>query len=225
MGGLWSHPVHYSKVPLVTEAYWPATLSASGVGDALSAFLSVACDFGGPSTLGMLSFIFVCVLVSELSLRQYAPGMYWLVFVGAKCHRRVRRRRVGRGPRFWGSNRWVDSGAKRASIMILTRTYTEYHCIPAPRGIHVAAKTALDSTEGTVLFGLVVPGLVWKCFKTELSRDVAFWMVLLVTRPFELFGHTLLTAPASVDSDDDSNLWAGSFSGSGDDVLLQSGYS
>ncbi|RHY94144.1 hypothetical protein DYB37_007235 [Aphanomyces astaci] len=81
MGGLWSHPVHYSKVPLVTEAYWPATLSASGVGDALSAFLSVACDFGGPSTLGMLSFIFVCVLVSKLSLRQYAPGMYWLVFV------------------------------------------------------------------------------------------------------------------------------------------------
>ncbi|RHY62370.1 hypothetical protein DYB30_011556 [Aphanomyces astaci] len=56
-------------------------VKSKGVGDALSAFLSVACDFGGPSTLGMLSFIFVCVLVSELSLRQYAPGMYWLVFV------------------------------------------------------------------------------------------------------------------------------------------------
>jgi uncharacterized membrane-anchored protein len=70
-----------NKVPEVTLYFWVIKILATTVGETAADYLNTTLGFGLTNTTWVMGAALVVVLVAQLRLRQYVPGVYWLAVV------------------------------------------------------------------------------------------------------------------------------------------------
>ena len=71
-----------NKVAEITFIFWLMKIVATTLGETLGDFLSMTLNLGYIAGIGITLLFFLIVLAVQLSVKTYAPWVYWLVIVG-----------------------------------------------------------------------------------------------------------------------------------------------
>ncbi len=207
----------WSKVPLVTLAFWIVKILATTVGETGGDALSMTLDLGYlVSTLIFLGF-FAVTLTAQVAARRYHPALYWLVVVATTT--------LGTTTSDY-MDRTLGLGYIKSSIVlfagvivvlaiwhfvtgriefqnVVTRTDESFYWLTilvantlgTALGDFTASDTGLGFERGALVFAGLIAVVAAVNFFTQTPKSVVFWAAYVLTRPLGATLGDTLTKP------------------------------
>ncbi|KAJ1683852.1 hypothetical protein LUZ63_020997 [Rhynchospora breviuscula] len=214
--GSWTRTV-LTKVPEVTLLFWLVKILSTTVGETAADFLNANVGLGLGATTALMSVLFVAVLVWQVSLRRYVPGVYWLTVVlvsvvgtlfsdnlvdnlGVSLYVSTALFAVCLAVAFTA---WYRGEGTLSIHTITTRRREAYYwaailftfALGTSAGDLISEKLALGYVTAAVIFGAVIALIALSHYVLRVDAVLAFWAAYVVTRPFGASIGDLLTAP------------------------------
>ena len=71
-----------NKVAKITLIFWLMKIVATTLGETLGDFISMTLNLGYSVGIAITLAFFLAVLFTQLAVKKYIPGIYWLVIIG-----------------------------------------------------------------------------------------------------------------------------------------------
>lgn len=198
-------PLLLNKVPEVTVYFWIIKVLATTVGETAADLLSVRLDLGLTVTSGVMSAMFVAILIVQVRARRYVPAPYWLTVVLISVVGTLISDNLVDGmgvslvtttlafgtilvcvfALWYASERTLSIhaivGRRRELFYWAAILFT--FALGTSAGDLIAEKLDLGYGPAVVLFAVMI-GLVWVLYRIAKAGPVlAFWIAYILTRP------------------------------------------
>ncbi len=214
-----SHPDLFSKVPLVTFAFWVIKILATTVGETGGDALSMTLKLGYAESSFIFFAFFVVTLTAQMLSKRYRPLFYWAVVVATTTFGTTTSdyldRTLGLGYvkssimlfcavcavlAIWhyctGSIR-VDHITSRPNELFYWLTILVSNTLGTALGDFVATSTGLGFERGALFFSGLIACVATAYYFTRLPVSWLFWAAYVLTRPLgATLGDTLTKSHA-----------------------------
>jgi uncharacterized membrane-anchored protein len=209
----------FSKVPLVTLAFWIVKILATTVGETGGDALSMTLNLGYlVSTLVFLGF-FCVTLIAQVASERFHPVLYWAVVVATTTLGTTTSdyldRTVGLGYikssimlfcaviallvvwRYATGRIAVDHITSRKDEIFYWFTILVSNTLGTALGDFVASDTGLGFERGALVFAALIAVVAAAHFLTRIPGTILFWATYVLTRPLgATLGDTLTKSHA-----------------------------
>lgn len=208
------------KLPNIDTQYWAFIVSATTLGETGGDLISQSLHWGyGGATLLLLA-LFALALVAELKSKVQHPALYWLVIIlasliGTTISDYVTRTlHLGYG---WGSLLVASILAiifyawrkltKHISVQEAFNVQTEFlywaailasSTLGTAFGDYIADATPLGFGGGAALLMSLLVFITLLTLFTKISREICYWLAIIVTHPMGATLGDFLTKPAGL---------------------------
>lgn len=208
------------KLPNINTQYWALIISATTLGETGADLISQTLNLGyGAATLAFLT-VFIIVLAAELKTKIQHPALYWVVItlaslMGTTISDYVTRT-LGLGYA-WGTLLVASILAaifyawrkltKHASVQGTLNVKTEFlywaailasSTLGTALGDYIADATPLGFGGGALLLMALLALITLLALLTKISRDVCYWLAIVVTHPMGATLGDFMTKPAGL---------------------------
>lgn len=211
-------PQVQNKVASITLIFWLMKIVATTLGETLGDFISMTLNLGYTVGIAITLAFFFAVLLAQLSVRRYIPGVYWLVIIGTTT--------LGTEISDF-MDRTLHLGYALGSALLVAglsltlllwyRRYRNLEVFPiAARQKELYYWTAIlfsnslgtafgdflgdhfgiSYLEGALVTGGVILLVVLLHYLTRINDVILFWIAFVFTRPFGATFGDFLTKPA-----------------------------
>lgn len=208
-----------SKVPAVTLGFWVIKIAATTLGETAGDAVTMSMNLGYAIGSAIFVGIFIVAVVAQISVRNFAPLLYWTVIVATTTAGTtladLADRSLGIG---------YAGGASILFVLLITTLAAWYwstgsvsvDTVTSPRiesyywaailfsqtlgtalGDWMADDTGLGYENGALVFGAALVIVAAAYFWTNTSRTLLFWSAFILTRPLGATVGDLLDKPVA----------------------------
>ncbi|MCB0526298.1 MAG: hypothetical protein R3A50_09520 [Saprospiraceae bacterium] len=208
-----------NKVAEITFIFWLMKIVATTLGETLGDFLSMTLNLGYIAGIGITLLFFLIVLAVQLSVKTYAPWVYWLVIVGTTTLGTEISDFIDRSLHLgyaYGSLLlilclaltlfvWFKKFKNLEVYPIANRTKELYYWVAilfsnslgTAFGDYLSDDIGLSYVYGAMVTGLIILVVVVMHEYTRINHILLFWIAFIFTRPFGATFGDFLTKPIS----------------------------
>jgi uncharacterized membrane-anchored protein len=208
-----------SKVPAVTLGFWVIKIAATTLGETAGDAVTMSMNLGYAIGSAIFVGIFIVAVVAQISVRKFAPLLYWTVIVATTTAGTtladLADRSLGIG---------YAGGASILFVLLITTLAAWYwstgsvsvDTVASPRiesyywaailfsqtlgtalGDWMADDTGLGYEKGALVFGAALFVVAAAYFWANTSRTLLFWSAFILTRPLGATVGDLLDKPVA----------------------------
>ena len=208
-----------SKVPEITLIFWVIKILATTLGETGGDAVSMSMGLGYLVSTAIFSFIFVAVVLAQISQRRFHPTLYWTTIIASTTVGTTLAdfadRSLGIGypggtailltlllgslflwHRTLGSIA-VDTVSSPKSEVFYWITIMFSQTLGTALGDWTADSAGLGYSGGVILFCAILGIIVIIYFRTKISRTTLFWSAFVLTRPLGAVVGDFLDKPIS----------------------------
>ena len=207
------------KVPEVALIFWVIKILATTLGETGGDAVSMSMGLGYLVSTAIFSFIFVAVVLAQISQRRFHPTLYWTTIIASTTVGTTLAdfadRSLGIGypggtailltlllgslflwHRTLGSIA-VDTVSSPKSEVFYWITIMFSQTLGTALGDWTADSAGLGYSGGVILFCAILSIIVIIYFRTKISRTTLFWSAFVLTRPLGAVVGDFLDKPIS----------------------------
>lgn len=209
-----------NKVPEITLFFWVIKILATTVGETAADFLSVTLKFGLTGTSYVMSAILLIVLIVQLKVKKYIPGIYWTVVVLLSVVGTLISDNLVDNMGVSLTTTTILFGSALVVVFVwwyLSERTLSVHTIKTTKreifywaailftfslgtsaGDLIAESSGLGYAYAALLFAAVIALVYLAYYFLKMNSILAFWIAYIFTRPLGASAGDLLSQPVNI---------------------------